>query len=236
MAQEHAQCPTCGGQGKVAVRTLDPRQAYSGLPQIDEIIGNDDNPGTANAPGQSESYPSDVAFPIMWNQQNIPGTIQQAEQQIRSRPQGVGGAPGAPVGPGGSVQAAQHQANGRDNSGWLGDMGAKGTDYPGYSAPTGYDGSSNLGQPDPVYGEGGDNPNQPHTPYGHEEANDYTNNPGQNWQPGQPTQDDQGYRESGPAMSTSGSFHPDPVIAQAQQQLLAAQAAIRTRSAELQGR
>jgi hypothetical protein len=124
MAQEHAQCPTCGGQGKVAVRTLDPRQAYSGLPQIDEIIGNDDHPGTAVAPGQAEGYPSQVAFPIVWNDQNVPQTIQQAEQQIRSRPQGVGGAPGAPVGPGGAVTAGHpgspglHEQPGPELAAW----------------------------------------------------------------------------------------------------------------------
>jgi len=243
MAQEHAQCPTCGGQGKLAVRTLDPRQAYSGLPQIDQIVNADDSPGNEPAPGQAESFPSQVAWPITLNNQNVPDKITEAEQQIRERNQRsplAGGAAGSQrtamdgMMPGGGVAGG----SGRDNSGWLGDMGVKGTDYPGYSAPTGYDGSSNLGQPDPVYGEGGDNPNQPHTPYGAQEANDYTNNADQNWQPGQPTQGDQGYREVAPQvgqMNTMGGLHDDPAIRAAQEQILAAQRTIAMRNAQLQG-
>lgn len=255
---QFAQCPSCGGHGRVAVRQLDPREAYSGLPQIDEIVGNDDHPGTAPAPGQSEAYPSDVAFPWAMDPARVQNTIQEAEQQIANRPQGRPGAPGAGGGPGGSVatgslapgqQLAQapfryaqagtdgvvhpRMANGRDNSGWIGDEGAKGLDYPGYSTPA-YDGSTNLGQPDPVYGEGGDNPNQPHTPYGAQEAADFTNNPGQGWQYGQPTQDDQGYREVTPGMNTQGRLHPDPAIAAAQRQILAAQATIAQRNVQLQ--
>jgi hypothetical protein len=81
---------------------------------------------------------------------------------------------------------------GQDDSGWLGDMGQGGVapgQQDGGNAP-----SSNLGEPDPVYGYGGDNGNQPLKPYGADEANDYTNNQGQNWQPGQPLQDDLGGR------------------------------------------
>lgn len=241
-SMEHAQCPTCGGQGKVAVRAIDPRVAYSGLPQIDQIVNADETPGNEPAPGQAEPYPSQVAWPITLNNQNVPSTITEAESQIRERNQR------SPLA--GGAQSAQHTAmdgmmpgggvaggTGRDNSGWLGDMGAKGTDYPGNSAPN-YGGPSNLGQPDPVYGEGGDNPNQPQRPHGHQEANDYTNDPGQNWQPGQPTQDDQGYREVAPQvgqMNTMGGLHEDPAIRAAQEQILAAQRTIAVRNAQLQG-
>jgi hypothetical protein len=89
---------------------------------------------------------------------------------------------------------------GQDDSGWLGDMGQGGV------APGQQDGgnppSTNLGEPDPVYGYGGDNPNQPLKPYGADEADDYTNNPGQNWQPSQPLQMDlggRGYSTEAPA-------------------------------------
>jgi hypothetical protein len=95
-------------------------------------------------------------------------------------------------------QAAARQAAtlvmqaGQDDSGWLGDMGQGGVapgQQDGGNAP-----SSNLGEPDPVYGYGGDNGNQPLRPYGADEADDYTNNPGQNYQPGQPLQMDLGGR------------------------------------------
>ena len=82
---------------------------------------------------------------------------------------------------------------GQDDSGWIGDMGQGGV------GPGQQDGgnppSTNLGQPDPVYGYGGDNSNQPMKPYGADEADDYTNNPGQNYQPGQPLQMDLGGRQ-----------------------------------------
>ncbi|HEY0645647.1 MAG TPA: hypothetical protein VGD39_19685, partial [Nocardioides sp.] len=81
---------------------------------------------------------------------------------------------------------------GQDDSGWAGDMGQGGV------GPGQQDGgnpvSTNLGQPDPVYGYGGDNGNQPLKPYGADEADDYTNNPGMNYQPGQPLQNDLGGR------------------------------------------
>lgn len=220
---EHAQCPTCGGLGKVAVRTL----AYSGLPQIDQIVNADDSPGVTPAPGQSAPYPPDVAFPIVgWGPDAVQNTVNEAEQQIQARPQGRPGAPGGGGGAGGSVAASR--TGGRDNSGWVGDMGGRGIDYPGESAPSGYDGSTNLGQPNPVYNYGGDEPNAPHLPYGHQEALDYTNNPGQNWQPGQPTQDDEGASESGPRLTTSGSS--DPFIAAAQEEIVRQQRLIATRN------
>lgn len=214
---EHASCPTCAGRGHVAVRKV----SYSGLPQIDQIVSADETPGAT-------PYPEQVAFPLTgWDQGNVERTIGETEQQIAARPQGRPGAPG-PGGPGGAVTAGQRQANGRDNSGWIGDMGAKGTDYPGYSTPVGYDGSSNLGQPDPVYGYGGDQPNKPIKPYGASEEQDYTNDQGQNWQPGQPTQDDQGWREvANDPMVTSAKLE-----IQRQQQLIESRAAaIRRRQA-----
>jgi hypothetical protein len=227
MSQEHAQCPTCGGQGKVAVRKM----AYSGLPQVDQIVNADETPGAT-------PLPVDVAFPITgWVPGVVEQTIGQAEQQIGSRPQGVGGAPGAPVGPGGSVAASRRtHANGRDNSGWAGDMGAKGIDYPGYSTPVGYDGSNNLGQPDPVYGFGGDQPNRPLKPYGAAEEDDFTNDPGQPYDPTSPHNNDRGQSTVSPAISTSGSL--DPFIAAANEEIRRQQELIRTRTGMLsrQGR
>ena len=197
-----AMCPTCGGHGKVATRKL----AYSGLPQIDQIVNADESP-------QATPLPEEVAWPLTgWGepgqgQQNVQQAIGQTEQLIAERQKK------SPLLTSG---ASLHQAAG-DDSGWLGDMGAKGPDYPGYSEPTGYDGSSNLGQPDPVYGYGGDNGNKPLLPYGNEETSDYTNDPGMNWQPGQPTQADQGYRQTAPAMSTQGAR--DPIIASAEEEI-----------------
>jgi hypothetical protein len=230
MAQVHVACPTCGGHGKVATRAHDPKTAYSGLPQIDQIVNADDSPGES-------PFPEQVAFPVVWNPNTVPGTINQAEQQIAQRNQQspiASGGTGRPS----SATSSRHEANGRDNSGWIGDMGAKGTDYPGYSTPN-YGGPGNLGQPDPVYGEGGDNGNQPLKPYGAQEANDYTNNPGQNWQPGQPTADDQASSTVTPAVNTgagmTGTASRNPYIAAAQQEILRQQSIIRAQMAS-QGR
>ena len=213
---EHAQCPTCGGHGKVAVR----KQAYSGLPQIDQIVNADESDGKTE-------YPTEVAFPLTgWGQspqqgqQNVQKAIDDTEKLISERNSR------SPMMTTGQV----HQANGRDNSGWLGDDGAKGTDYPGYSEPTGYDGSSNLGMPDPVYGYGGDNSNQPLKPYGAMEANDVTNNPPQPYDPGAPHNNDQAYRSVAPGMSTQGS--QDPFIAAAQDEIRRQQAVIAARNAQ----
>lgn len=167
-----AQCPTCGGHGRVAVRAAGYKEAASGLPQIDQVADPKDNPSAT-------PYPADVAFPWVLNPQaQIPAAINQAEQQIAERQKRAG-----------SVTAAG------DYSGWAGDKGARGTDYPGeqngqYPAP-----STSEGYTDPVYGNGGDKGNQPLLPYGHEEADDYTNKPAQ-WAPGQPSQDDNGWRET----------------------------------------
>lgn len=222
MTEHVASCPTCNGSGQV--RTADRRTvAYSGLPQIDQIVNADETPGETPLPEQ-------VAFPWQMDPNSVGRTIQEAEQQIATRPQGRPGAPGSRGGPGGSVTSAQHQANGRDNSGWMGDDGAKGLDYPGYSTPA-YDGSNNLGQPDPVYGYGGDNGNQPLAPYGEEEANDVTNNPPvTQFDYSGPNDAGQGYRSVSPGMNTQGAYqglHQDPVIAQAQQMILNRQAELR---------
>lgn len=95
---------------------------------------------------------------------------------------------------------------GQDDSGWLGDMGQGGI------APGQQDGgnppSTNLGQPDPVYGYGGDNGNQPLKPYGADEADDVTNNPGQNYQPGQPLQNDLGGRGNSTETAPGGGVVP----------------------------
>lgn len=109
-------------------------------------------------------------------------------------------------------QQAGHEAArivmqaGQDDSGWMGDMGQGGV------GPGQQDGgnppSTNLGEPDPVYGYGGDNPNQPLKPYGADEAEDYTNNPGQNWQPGQPLQYDMGGRMTSTETPAGGGAVP----------------------------
>lgn len=208
-----ASCPTCGGHGKVAVRSqplpsiLDiTKESVSGLDQIDQTVDPHDN-GPKPTP-----YPDDVAFPWLMNgPADIAAATQQTEEQIAQRnslsplqqgrsQQGSGRQQ--------SVQSA-YTAGGRDNSGWIGDAGARGLDYPGeqigqYPAP-----STTDGYVDPAHGNGGDHPNQPVKPYGAAEEQDYTNNQGQNWQPGQPTQADQGWRETvqqNPALASAAAF------------------------------
>lgn len=171
-SMQHVTCPNCGGNGKVAVR----REAASGLPQIDQIVDPHDAPSAT-------PYPPDVAFPWVMNPQGqVNQAIGEAESQISERNSR------SPL----AAQSRRYMANGRDNSGWMGDMGGRGTDYPGYSTPVGGPGST--GYVDPVYGQGGDQGNQDVRPYGHQEADDFTNNPGQNWSPGQPTQADQAWQ------------------------------------------
>lgn len=173
----HVTCPSCHGQGKVAVRV----EAASGLPQIDQIVDPHD------APAQTP-YPGEVAFPWTLNPAaQVQQHVQEGEQQIAERNQRSPLASGA--------QSAQRTAGGRDNSGWIGDMGARGTDYVGENIgqyPQGQAG----GYQDPVYGQGGDQAPGPQRPYGNAEGDDYTNNPGQNWQPGQPTQADQAWQSA----------------------------------------
>lgn len=218
---DHAACPTCSGTGHVAVR----RQAYSGLPQIDQIVDADETPSTQPAPGQSENYPGQVAFPVdpNWGTGgNVQNAIQQTEQQVNDRNSR------SPLLSGST--SSRRQANGRDNSGWIGDMGSKGVDYPGYSTPA-YDGSSSTGYADPVYQNGGDNTNQPLKPYGEMEANDDTNNPPEPFQYGVPHNNDQSFRQVTPAMSTAGSR--DPFIAQAQAEQARLQGVIAARQRQL---
>lgn len=213
MGQHYASCPTCGGHGKLAVRTPElPRiedimkVGVSGLPQIDQTVDPHDN-GPAPTP-----YPADVAFPWILNPQGqVPAAVGQAEQQIAQRnslsPEQQSNSQQAA--PRQSVQSA-YTAGGRDNSGWIGDMGGRGLDYPGeqigqYPVP-----SSADGYVDPAHGNGGDVPaNKPAKPYGAAEADDYTNNPGMNWQPGQDTHADQGWREvvaQDPALQSAAAY------------------------------
>jgi hypothetical protein len=183
---QHTTCPTCSGHGKVAVRAAVKKEAYSGLPEIDQIANPNDTPGTT-------PYPAEVAFPWTLNPNgDIPGAIQQAEQQISERNKKSplvqnNQMPGS--------RAAAYTAGGRDNSGWIGDQGGKGLDYPGEQIGQYPLADTSVGYADPVYGHGGDNGNQPNKPFGLEEENDFTNKPAQ-WAPGQPTQADTGTREA----------------------------------------
>lgn len=182
----YAQCKTCGGHGKVAVRTV---EAASGLPEIDQIVNPNETPGKT-------PYPTDVAFPwTMDPNAQVPQAISQAEQQIAERnsksPLVRGGQQ-----PPQSTPRAQAASTRRDNSGWIGDNGARGIGYPGQTGEYEGDASTSVGFTNPVYGDGGDKGNQPLKPNGAMEDDDYTNDPDQNWQPGQPTQADQGWRET----------------------------------------
>ena len=196
---QYANCPTCGGHGKVAARVVPQpsimdivagrHTAASGLPQIDQIVDSFDNPSPT-------PLPQEVAWPLEPNgQQQVQQTINEAEQQIAERETRKGASRQA------FAQAVAQEAYrqalaGYDASGWMGDMGQTPPgpgQQDGGNAP-----GTNLGMPDDVYGYGGDNGNQPLKPYGADEANDVTNNPGMNWQPGQPTQ----YDMSGQAGST----------------------------------
>lgn len=179
-------CQACGGTHRVAVRVT----GASGLDQIDQIVDPHDAP-------KATPYPTDVAFP--WEMpQDSSQAISETEQQLAQREQ-LKGASRRQLAEQAAHQAAQQAylrvMSGQDDSGWAGDMGAGGVrpgeqdgGNPGNTFP------GNLADADPVYGQGGDNGNQPLRPYGQDEANDYTNNPGINWQPGQPTQMDLGGR------------------------------------------
>jgi hypothetical protein len=187
---QYATCRSCGGHGKVAMQQ---REAASGLPQIDQIVDNHDN-GPQPTP-----YPTDVAFPWTMNPQvDVANSVAQAESQIDQRNslsplQNQNGKQGPARQ---SVQSARYTAGGRDNSGWMGDNGARGVDYPGEQVGQYPQPSTSEGYVDPVYGQGGDHgSDQPVKPYGAQEASDRTNKPSQ-WQPGMPTQLDQGWRET----------------------------------------
>jgi hypothetical protein len=234
-SMQHAQCPTCGGHGRVAVRRApqNPKEAFSGLPQIQQVV----DPSDTQA--QQTPLPAEVAFPWVMNPADIQKAISQTEQQVAERNAKSPLASQASVKDRAqkAAEAAYRQvlAGGYDDSGWAGDMGAQGWQpgqQDGGNAP-----SSNLGQPDPVYGYGGDQPDRAVKPYGAMEADDFTNNPGQNWQPGQPTQMDMGGRQ----MSTDApnTYQTGPNAGQkaasADPEIAKAQAFISQRQAWLQG-
>lgn len=214
-SMQTANCPTCGGHGKVAVRAVPQptiedvvrRVAYSGLPQLTQVVDPSDT-SVAETP-----LPPEVAWPWTMVPGQVENNIGQAEQQIAEREQRKGAS---------RKQLAEHAAKtayqlayrkvmgGQDDSGWAGDMGQGGV------TPGQQDGGNppgvNLGMPDPVYGEGGDQGNRPLRPFGNDEANDVTNQPG-TWAPGQPTQMDMG----GQVQQTSvpgggGPAFPNPPI------------------------
>lgn len=191
---QHAQCPTCGGHGRVAVRVAPQpsiediiRHGVSGLDQIDQAVDPHDNgPDSNPAPGQSETYPTGVMFPWTMNPNAVDQTIQTNNAQLAQREQ-LKGASRKDYAAAVAKEAYRRAMAGYDASGWLGDMGAGGTGPGEQDIPGG--GGSNLGMPDSTYGYGGDNGNQPMLPYGQDETADETNNPS-SWQPGQPTQMD----------------------------------------------
>lgn len=210
----HIKCPTCG-QGRVAARVAPQPSitdivagrhvAYSGLPQVDQVANADDSPGAT-------PLPPEVAFPWVMEPGQQNQAIAETEQQIAEREQRKG-ASKRQLAEYAAKVAFQRVMAGQDDSGWLGDMGQGGV------APGEQDGgnqpSSNLGAPDPVYGQGGDNGNQPLKPYGADEANDYTNNPGQMWQHGQPAQMDLAGRGESTQATASRSANDDPEIQKA---------------------
>lgn len=176
-------------------------EAYSGLPQIQQTV----DPSDTSL--QPTPLNPEVAFPWVLSPNNVNQAISQTEQQLAERDQRKGAAKKAQA----AAQAAYvnvMKEAGYDASGWLGDMGAGG--YQPGTPPQGAPGS-NLGQPDPVYGQGGDQGNQPLKPYGAEEADDYTNNPGMDIQPGDDLHADVGGR----GMVTGARHSDDPEIQQA---------------------
>lgn len=193
-SMQTANCPTCGGHGKVAVRAVPQptiedvvrRVAYSGLDQITQTV----------APNDTEMRETQLPPEVAWPWTMVPGQVEnnigEAEQQIAEREQRKGASRRSLAEK--AAKAAYELAfrkvmGGQDDSGWAGDMGQAGV------TPGQQDGGNppgvNLGMPDPVYGEGGDQGNRPLRPYGQDEADDVTNQPG-TWAPGQPTQMDLG--------------------------------------------
>jgi hypothetical protein len=179
-------------------RSASRHEAYSGLDQVQQTVDPSD---TQQRPTQ---LPQDVAFPWVLSPNNVGQSIQQAEQQIAERDQRKGAARQAALAARQAYVAAMKQA-GYDDSGWAGDMGAGG--YQPGVPPQGA-GGSNLGQAPPPYGTGGDNGNQPLKPFGADEANDYTNDPGDNLQPGADLHADVGGR----VMTTGSRYAADPEI------------------------
>jgi hypothetical protein len=242
---QHAQCPTCGGHGRVAVRvapqpTIEDivRMGVSGLDQVDQIVDPHDNgPDTNPAPGQAETYPTDVAFPWTMSPNQVQQTIQQAESQIAER-ETRKGASRQQVAQQVAREAYRRVMAGQDDSGWIGDMGAGGYSPGEQDWNQGAEGgATNLGYPDPVY-PGGDNPSRPLRPYGADEADDETNNPSQ-WAPGQPTQMDLGGRGEATNGAPAPAFPNAPMnhgASRAEQdpKIQAALAFVRQRRAQLE--
>lgn len=191
----HAQCPTCGGHGRVAVRAVPQARplsisqivagrkvGYSGLPQVDQVINPSDT-----APEQTP-LPPEVMWP--WDMNGQENDVPEAEQQIKQRQQM------SPTATAARTRAARmaaqlayrHVMGGQDDSGWMGDMGQSPVG-PGEQDGGNPGGPTNLQTADEVYGYGGDNGNQPLRPFGQDEADDEHNNPSQ-WAPGQPAQAD----------------------------------------------
>lgn len=177
--------------------------AYSGLDQVQQTVSPDDT-HAAPTPLNPE-----VAFPwvLAPNGANVNQTIAETEQQLAERDQRKGASRRAAVLAKQAYETAMKEA-GYDASGWAGDMGAGG--YQPGTPPQGAPGH-NLGQPDPVYGYGGDQGDQQLKPNGASEADDYTNNPGMDYQPGDETHYDVGGRQ----MATGSRHGEDPEIAQA---------------------
>lgn len=207
-------CSACGGTHRVAVRV----QGASGLDQVDQTVDPHDSP-------KATPYPTDVAFP--WEMANDSGqAISEAEGQIAQREQLKGAslvdreALRQEIARRAAKKAAESAylrvMSGQDDSGWMGDNGAGGVrpgmqdaGNPGNTYP------GNITDADPVYGQGGDNGNQPLKPFGADEANDYTNDPGMNLQPGAPLQYDQAGRANQVGQPTAARVSDDPEIERA---------------------
>jgi hypothetical protein len=191
----------------VAVR----REGASNLDQIDQIVDPHDNPKVT-------PYPTDVAFP--WEMPDDSSeAIAEAEKQLAEREQRKGASRqqrAAAAAQRAAEQVYRRVLAGQDDSGWAGDMGAGGVgpgEQDGGNPGNTYPG--NIADPDPVYGFGGDNGDQPLKPYGADEADDYTNNPGINYQPGQPIQNDLGGRVNQVGQATGRRRSDgDPLIQQ----------------------
>lgn len=187
-------------------RSASRHEAYSGLDQIQQTV----DPSDTHL--QPTPLNPEVAFPWVTSPQNVNQVIAETEQQLAERDQRRGAALKA-------VEAARRAyaqvmtAAGYDASGWAGDMGAQGYG-PGQQEgppPPGH----NLGQPDPVYGYGGDQGDKPLKPYGADEASDYTNNPGMDYQPGDDAHYDVGQSGASATQRTSAKHHGDPEIQRA---------------------
>lgn len=196
-----------GTKMTTAAHQANRREAYSGLPQVDQTVDPSD---TQAAP---TPLPPEVAFPITQEWDNggdaVRQKIDEVEQQIRERDSRRGASLQTAVEAAKAAYAQVMRQAGYDASGWAGDMGAGGY-TPGMQDQLGAPGH-NLGQPDPVYGYGGDQGNRPEKPYGAAEADDYTNNPGMDFQPG----DDTHYDTGGRGISTASRYPQDPEIRRA---------------------